>query len=44
MRWARTGAQLTRKAWLEDYLAGLLWYLGVLSLLGVLAWVVQLIT
>ncbi len=44
MRWARTGAHLTGQAWLEDYLTGLLWYLGVLLLVGVLAWVVHVVT
>jgi len=43
MRWARTGAHLTGQAWLEDYLSGVLWYLGILVLLGVLAYAVQVI-
>ena len=40
MRWARTGAHVTSKEWREDNLAGILWYLGVFVVLGILADVV----
>jgi hypothetical protein len=44
MRWARTGTQATWKEWLEDFLAGFLWYVGILMVLGVLAHGVQIMT
>jgi len=33
LRWARTGGHLTRKEWLEDYLSGLLWFVGIFVVL-----------
>jgi len=41
MRWARTGTDVTRQEWLEDSLAGLLWYVGVFVVLGILVQVVR---
>ena len=41
MRWARTGAPVTRREWLEDCLVGILWYVGTFVVLGVLALVVR---
>jgi hypothetical protein len=43
MRWARTGTHLTRKEWLDDYLAGLLWFVGIFVVLGVLAHLVRVV-
>ena len=40
MRWARTGAHVTSKEWLDDNLAGILWYVGVFVVLGMLVDVV----
>jgi len=40
-RWARTGAQVTWPEWLEDYLVGVLWYVGIFVVLAVLAHGVQ---
>jgi hypothetical protein len=37
MQWARTGARITQKEWLEDSLAGLVWFLGVFLALGIFA-------
>ena len=44
MRWARTGTQVTREEWLEDFLTGLVWYVGIFVVLGVLAHGVQVMT
>ena len=41
MRWARTGPQTTWQEWIEDCLAGLLWYGGVFLVLGVVAVIVR---
>jgi hypothetical protein len=42
-RWARTAARVTSKEWRDDNLAGILWYLGVFVVLGVLADVVRVV-
>jgi hypothetical protein len=44
VRWARTGARVTQKAWLEDNLTGLAWFVGVFVVLSILALVVQSMT
>lgn len=41
MRWARTGARVTWQEWLEDCPVGVLWYVGILVVLAVLAHGVQ---
>ena len=41
MSWARTGRQVGWGTCLEDNLAGLVWYVGFLVALGILAHVVQ---
>jgi hypothetical protein len=41
VRWARTGARITQGEWLEDSLPGLVWFLAVFVVLGILALVVQ---
>ena len=41
MRWARTGRQVGWRTCLEESLAGLVWYVGFLVAVGVLAHVVQ---
>jgi hypothetical protein len=41
MRWARTGRRVGWRTCLEESLAGLVWYVGFLVAVGVLAHVVQ---
>lgn len=41
MRWARTGRQIGWRTCLEESLAGIVWYVGFLLALGLLAHVVQ---
>jgi len=41
MRLARTGARVARREWLEDCRAGILWYVGIFVVLGILAHVAR---
>ncbi len=43
MRLARTRARVTSKEWRDDNVAGIVWYVGVFVVLGMLVYVVRAI-